>query len=94
MVIFDADIISMFTKAGVIDVLIKTLSKFRLCITPRIKDEISMPLHFGYSYPQIIFDKVELIFPAILGEPFERADNKVEWIEKFAFQKMRVSFSQ
>jgi ATP-dependent helicase HepA len=32
--------------------------------------------------------------PAILGEPFERADNKVEWIEKFAFQKMRVSFSQ
>lgn len=63
MVIFDADIISMFTKAGVIDVLMKTLSKFRLCITPRIKDEISMPLHFGYSYPQIIFDKVELIFP-------------------------------
>jgi hypothetical protein len=24
-------------------------------------------------------------FPAILGEPFGRADNKVEWIKKVAF---------
>ncbi len=63
VVIFDADIISMFAKAGAVDVLIETLSKFRLCITPRIKDEISVPLQFGYSFPEIIFNKLELIFP-------------------------------
>jgi hypothetical protein len=41
-----------------------------------------------------MFVKKAVVKAAILGEPFERADNKVEWIEKFAFQKMRVSFSQ
>lgn len=44
MIIFDADIISMFAKAGAIDILFKTLSNFRLCITPRIKDELIVPL--------------------------------------------------
>ena len=29
--------------------------------------------------------KGDAIFVAILGEPFGRAGNKVEWIEKFAF---------
>jgi adenine-specific DNA-methyltransferase len=29
--------------------------------------------------------KVVCIDPAILGEPFGRSGNKVEWIEKFAF---------
>lgn len=63
MIICDTDILSMFAKADAIDVLIKTLSNFNLCITPRIKEELSVPLQYGYSFPQIIFDRMELIFP-------------------------------
>ncbi len=56
--------------------------------------DVSEAINAGLRKAYAKKSKAYLRWPAILGEPFERADNKVEWIEKFAFQKMRVSFSQ
>ena len=39
MIIFDTEILSMFTKANVLDVIVEALSRFKLCITPKIKEE-------------------------------------------------------
>ncbi len=81
MIIFDTDILSMFAKANALDILIKALSGFRICITPRVKEELSIPLQYGYSFPQIIFDRVELIFPTedelSLYENFQKANQSL-----------------
>ena len=63
MIIFDTDILSMFAKAKALNVLLNLLSGFRLCITPKIKEELSVPLQYGHSFPREIFNKFEVIFP-------------------------------
>jgi len=63
MIIFDTDILSMFAKAKVLDVLFSLLSGRKLCITPKIKEELSIPLQYGYSFPADIFNKFELVVP-------------------------------
>ena len=63
MIIFDTDILSMFAKANVLDVIVEALSRFKLCITPKIKEELSIPLEYGYSFPEEIFKRFEVIVP-------------------------------
>ncbi|OGW37568.1 MAG: hypothetical protein A2Y97_00615 [Nitrospirae bacterium RBG_13_39_12] len=63
IIIFDTDILSMFAKAKALDVLFNLLKNFKLCITSRIKEELSAPLEYGYSFPQQIFDKFEVVVP-------------------------------
>lgn len=81
MIILDSDILSMFAKADALDVLQQILSGSRLCITPRIKEELTIPLQYGYSFPQVIFDHTELIFPteeeAELNESFQMSDKSL-----------------
>ncbi len=77
IIIFDTDILSMFAKAGALDVLFNLLSGFKLCITPKIKEEFSAPLKYGYSFPQQIFDKFELVLPT-----------KEEYLESEHFQTL------
>lgn len=81
MIILDSDILSMFAKAEALDVLQRILSGSRLCITPRIKEELTVPLQYGYSFPQVIFDRTELIFPtekeSELNESFQFSDKSL-----------------
>ncbi|MBE0427822.1 MAG: hypothetical protein IBX72_14405, partial [Nitrospirae bacterium] len=59
----DTDILSMFAKAKGLDVLFSLLADFKLCITSRIKEELSAPLEFGHAFPQQIFNKFEVLVP-------------------------------
>lgn len=63
IIVFDTDILSMFAKAKALDILLSLLPNFKFCITPRIKEELSAPLQYGYSFPQQIFDKFEVVIP-------------------------------
>jgi predicted nucleic acid-binding protein len=62
-IIFDTDIVSMFAKAKSLNILFDLLSESKLSITPKIKDELSIPLEYGYSYPEDIFKKFDLVVP-------------------------------
>ncbi|MBE0426222.1 MAG: hypothetical protein IBX72_06210 [Nitrospirae bacterium] len=64
-IIFDTDIVSMFAKANSLDILFVLLSGSKLFITPKIKDELSIPLEYGYSFPEDIFKKFGVIIPDI-----------------------------
>lgn len=63
IIIFDTDIASMFAKARSLDILFVVLSRVKLSITPKIKDELSIPLDYGYNFPEEIFQKFDLIVP-------------------------------
>ena len=57
MVIIDTDILSMFAKADAIDLLIE-LFKDKIVITPKIRDEISVPLEYGYDFPLRVLSRI------------------------------------
>jgi len=50
MIVFDTDILSMFAKIDAVD-LLKRLFGERAVITPKIRDEISAPMEYGYTFP-------------------------------------------
>lgn len=57
MLILDTDIGSAF--AGQFDVMIKLFGS--VGITPRVYEELLIPLEHGYEYPKEIFEKAELV---------------------------------
>ena len=50
MIVFDTDILSMFAKIDAVDVL-KCLFDEKVVMTPKIRDEISVPMEYGYTFP-------------------------------------------
>ncbi len=62
MIILDTDIISAFAKADSLDLVLK-LFRNEIYITPKICEELQMPLYYGYSYPKEIFKKVKILTP-------------------------------
>jgi len=50
-VILDTDILSIFAKIDELKLLGQLFGKDNLAITPKIMDEISVPLDYGYSFP-------------------------------------------
>ena len=52
--VIDTDILSMFAKAGAMEVLGAFLGRGRLVMTPAIHDEITAPLQYGYTYPTTV----------------------------------------
>lgn len=61
MIIVDADILSMFAKAGSLNVLIEFFGKEQIGMTPAIADEISVPLQYGYSFPLQILSQIPVV---------------------------------
>lgn len=61
MLIIDTDIASAFAKAGYFDVLVKLF--VNVGITPKVHEELLIPLEYGYRYPEEIFSKTELVTP-------------------------------
>lgn len=62
-VIIDADIASVFAKIGRLDLLLRILSKHPSFITPRIFEELSVPLDHGYAFPLDIFSCFDVLYP-------------------------------
>lgn len=50
MIVFDTDILSMFAKIDAVDIL-KCLFDEKVVMTPKIRDEISVPMEYGYTFP-------------------------------------------
>lgn len=62
-VIVDADIASVFAKIERLDLLLEVFSKHPVVITPRIFEELSVPLDYGYTFPFDIFSRLDVIYP-------------------------------
>jgi len=60
MVIIDTDVLSMFAKADAVESLIKLFSD-EVVITPKIRDEISVPLEYGYDFPVKVLSHIKTI---------------------------------
>lgn len=62
MIILDTDIASAFAKASSFEALVDLLgSRHEVCITPKIYEELQVPLAFGYDFPQRIFARVKVL---------------------------------
>lgn len=60
MVIFDTDILSMFAKIDAI-YLLKRLFGEKVLITPKIRDEISVPIEYGYTFPLKVISTIKTV---------------------------------
>jgi hypothetical protein len=67
-VILDADIVSAFAKIECLELLLDLLSKHPVFITPRIFEELSVPLDYGYTFPLKIFSLLGCSLPYRGGE--------------------------
>jgi len=60
VMVFDADILSMFAKIEAID-LLEHLFEGKAVMTPKIRDEISVPLEYGYSFPIKVISTIKTV---------------------------------
>lgn len=60
MIVFDTDILSMFAKIDAVD-LLKRLFGEKAVITPKIRDEISVPLEYGYTFPLKVISTIRTV---------------------------------
>ena len=73
-VIVDTDILSMFAKVGAVDVLEGFLGKGRVAMTPAIRDEISIPMEYGYTFPGEVLSRIPVVpLTAQVLEEYERS---------------------
>ena len=62
MIILDTDIASAFAKVSALDALANLLStRHEICITPKLYEELQVPLAFGYDFPKKIFARVKVL---------------------------------
>ena len=59
--LLDADILSIFAKAGALPLLCDLLQCQRLPMTSGVFDELLIPLEYGYDFPQRILDLAEVV---------------------------------
>jgi len=62
-IVLDTDIASVFAKVGKIDLLSQLFGKRELSVTPKVYEELLVPLRYGYDFPNRIFNKCRLIIP-------------------------------
>ncbi len=60
MIVFDTDILSMFAKIDAVDVL-KCLFDEKVVMTPKIRDEISVPMEYGYTFPLKVISTIKTV---------------------------------
>lgn len=59
-VIIDTDILSLFAKVDAVDILEQFLGIGQIALTPAIRDEISIPLQYGYTFPNLILSRISV----------------------------------
>ncbi len=60
MIIVDTDVLSTFAKIERIK-LLKELFSGEVYITPMIREEISVPLEYGYNFPNNVISSIETV---------------------------------
>lgn len=63
-IILDTDMASAFAKIAHLDLLLRLFSDHPVFITPRIFEELSVSLDYGYMFPLDIFKRLEVLYPA------------------------------
>ncbi len=59
--VLDTDILSMFAKAEALGWLGELLGWENLVMTPAIRDEIAVPLRYGYAFPKEVLSQIVVI---------------------------------
>jgi len=63
MIIFDTDILSIFAKISRLELIKKLFGTVH--ITPMIREELTIPLEYGYDFPKDILDNSSVIIPTV-----------------------------
>ena len=63
MIIFDTDILSIFAKISRLELIKKLFGTVH--ITPMIREELNIPLEYGYDFPKDILDNSSVIIPTV-----------------------------
>ncbi|HOV81980.1 MAG TPA: hypothetical protein PLN19_04990 [Methanothrix sp.] len=63
-VIVDTDIASAFAKIKRLDLLLRLFSNHSIFITPRIFEELSVSLDYGYTFPLDVFESFDILYPS------------------------------
>jgi len=71
MIVFDMDILSMFAKIDAVD-LLKRLFGEKAVMTSKIRDEISVPLEYGFSTKSDLDDKDSAFKQCSIGKEYGR----------------------
>ena len=74
VIILDTDIASAFAKIKRLDLLMKLFSKHRIGLTPKIYEELTTSLDYGYTFPLDIVRCFEVVYPS---EPENEAYQKL-----------------
>jgi hypothetical protein len=62
LILLDTDIASAFAKANAFEALVDWLSsRHEVCISPKIYEELQVPLTFGYDFPNSIFARLKVL---------------------------------
>lgn len=57
----DTDLLSMFAKVDAVEVLVTYVGSDHVAMTPGIREEISVPLQYGYSFPESVLRQITTI---------------------------------
>ena len=60
VIVFDTDILSMFAKIDEV-YLLKQLFGDKAVMTPKVRDEISAPLEYGYTFPLKVLSTIKTV---------------------------------
>jgi predicted nucleic acid-binding protein len=60
VIVFDTDILSMFAKIDEV-YLLKQLFGDKAVMTPKVRDEISAPLEYGYTFPLEVLSAIKTV---------------------------------
>ena len=62
MIILDTDFASVLAKAEIIGLIKRLfLGKHDIVITPRVYEELKVPKEYGYTYPDDIFNNIDVL---------------------------------
>jgi predicted nucleic acid-binding protein len=64
VIILDTDIASAFAKIKRLELLTRLFSKHRIVLTPKIYEELTTSLDYGYTFPLDIFRCFEVLYPS------------------------------
>jgi len=60
VIVFDTDILSMFAKVDEVYLLMQLFGN-KAVMTPKIRDEISAPLEYGYTFPFKVLSTIKTV---------------------------------
>ena len=64
VIILDTDIASAFAKIKRLELLKRLFAKHRIVLTPKIYEELTTSLDYGYTFPLDIFSYFEVLYPS------------------------------